>query len=53
MSRLSCEIVVTPISFMARSISVRMPPSAFSTSGCPARGYTAAGAEMRERERPS
>ena len=36
MSRLSCEMLVTPISFMSRSISARMLQSAFSTPGCPA-----------------
>ena len=36
MSRLTCEIFVTPISFMSRSISARMLPSALSTPGCPA-----------------
>ena len=35
-SLLSCETLLTPISFMSRSISVLMLPSAFSTPGCPA-----------------
>ena len=33
MSRLSCETFVTPMSFMPRSISVLISPSAFSTPG--------------------